>query len=112
MIGSDHLPVVATIRVISVNLSQGVSIFDRKGKEDYYIEWKIFSIEDILAIEKEVNIEIQRYLNKHAFNCQAIGCQSIDHRRSIDKFSEISISSLESFAACFKNLNKRRTILK
>ena len=108
MIGSDHLPVVATIRVTSVDPSQDVSVCDRKEKEDYYIDWKIFSIENILIIEKEVNREIQRYLNKDVFNCQAIGCQSIDHRRSIDRLYEILISSLESFAACFKILKRKK----
>ena len=57
MIGSDHLPVVATIRVTSVDPSQSVGVCDCKEKEDYYINWKIFSIEDILVIEKEVNRE-------------------------------------------------------
>ena len=104
MTGSAHLPVVATIRVTSVDPSQGVGVCDRKEKEDYYIDWKIFSIEDILVIEKEVNSEIQRYFNKDACNCQAIGCQSIAHRRIIDKSYEILISSLECFAACFKRL--------
>ena len=96
---SDHLPVVSTIRVTSVDPSQVVGVCDRKEKDDYYIDWKIFSIEDILVIEKEVNRKIQRYLTKDGLKCQAIGYQSIDHRKSIDKFYEILINSLESFAA-------------
>ena len=38
MIGSDHLPVVATIRVTSIDPSQDVGVCDRKEMVDYFID--------------------------------------------------------------------------
>ena len=115
VIGSDHLPLAATITIRGKyeNIQTGLSS-NAGTAEDKYVSWNHLSTNDIMEVERRALITMGKYLDSDAVKCSRRGCRHGKHLREIDRLFDCLVSSVrvacESISKEKRRKNKYKVI--
>ena len=73
MIGSDHLPLTAVLRITNANINSSPVVDENHGLS-FYVDWNNLSLNDIATIEKEALEILNGHSSYDAINCFKLGC--------------------------------------
>lgn len=87
IIGSDHLPIVCSIEISSMESSVSNPIYNECELNEYnesFINWQALTYNEFMNINELVCFKLSSLSEKPVLQCCTIGCHQHDHLKEID----------------------------